>query len=1094
MTVKNPATRVARRNIIIMLAVMLVSTIALIPAEAFAGDSSGSSATVACVESKDGQYDYTSCLPAGRWGGYVGTVTSRIEPSKGVAGSLSNFRAQVGSAMRHIMPDMLLQLTQVCWSSALALSQFAASFQPLDAVGAQVDTATANLIDSVMKGGIPAALMVLAIIVWIGAAAFDIGTVKEAGKRLLATVLCLASLLVLGAGAAKTGENATSPATGSPWWVVKTVNDTVNNLTVGLSLDSLNDSDPNMMAYDNKGNGKKTNCQDYLYQMHEQYKNSGAVNAGGETSAVTSAVNRLWEETALRNWVTMQWNSPQAGANVTDQEASNARQAYCHVLDLQAGTSHVIQRELTNAAMGTNIDDETGRWIFTDSGWISTLNSVVDDGDSQDDRDSYVRATRAGIFWETCGTKNVNGTYEAYARDGWGILINNLGDDPTGEIKNSGKKVRVKLGASSLQDVEPTNPSTLMVASLDDPNGATTSLCKVILSGSENKENGVFHRTKGDGYGLDRSSSDATTNQQDTNVGDAATLGWRFDVPNVGATWNEVNIPNINKKDSNNGAMKSTIDYLYGNANPDTLGAFGSVIGAFCNMVVWGAFSLILIISKLMLVLMGLFLVISFLVRAFPIGEAPKKVLRRWVKQTCNLSITGLIYSAVATVATFICSITLRACSSMSGTFMYNIISGVSPAMALLVMGMFCTQVLKIGNIFSFKAMLGIAGAGALANGLASAPRALAKGMMGGAALNALRRDRKHARERISSRYAGGASGGADSEKIVDKASEEQSSPVNEKRTTSSEPSPSTIRSSLVPPMERMKNSVNKVKEQFNDRRDDYISAYMSRNQGASLADAQKYANRRQSLHAIASGAASVGTLAGVGARFALDAAKSKPLRDVATRTAKVAATAGVGALAFSSPITAPLGVAAMAKLATNRNAWHGASVGLKAVGNTAGVLRQRMNENRPARSMSDLRQQIEGVGMNASDMLSKAEDKLGITDMKQTIQNGGAAFVDTSTGEPLVNPFALDGQADTPTQTIPPQQESFNAAYESAFNQVRSGIMADCINNQHMTSEEAEATVIQMSRSGELNNAVMKYFNSKFETFDNNNEQQGGQ
>ena len=124
----------------------------------------------------------------------------------------------MGHTTRQMLPNMLMLVTQVCWSSALALSQFAASFSPMQAAGAQIDHAAAQLINDTMDGAIPAAIMVVAIVAWLLAAGFEVGSTKEASKRLLASVLCLAALITMGAGASKTAENATTPATGSPWW------------------------------------------------------------------------------------------------------------------------------------------------------------------------------------------------------------------------------------------------------------------------------------------------------------------------------------------------------------------------------------------------------------------------------------------------------------------------------------------------------------------------------------------------------------------------------------------------------------------------------------------------------------------------------------------------------------------------------------------------------------------------------------------------------------------------------------------------------------------------------------------------------------
>lgn len=115
-----------------------------------------------------------------------------------------------------------------------------------------------------------------------------------------------------------------------PWWVVNTINGAVNKLTVGLDLDGLNDGESNMMAFSNKALNRDTNCQDYLYVMHQQYDTATSGN-GGDTSSITKAVNRMWEETALRSWVTMQWGNPSAGPNTPSGVAAthSKRTAMC---------------------------------------------------------------------------------------------------------------------------------------------------------------------------------------------------------------------------------------------------------------------------------------------------------------------------------------------------------------------------------------------------------------------------------------------------------------------------------------------------------------------------------------------------------------------------------------------------------------------------------------------------------------------------------------------------------------------------------------------------------------------------------------------
>ena len=170
---------VLRRNLLLMLLLVLTVTLVCMPASAFAGSNMNAGITEngvsGCVTAGSGtnEYDFSTCLPSGRWGGFVGILTTRTEPSGGLFGPLANAAAYVGTTIRLMLPRMLMMITQVCWSSALAFSQFAASFNPLDTAGAQLDAATSRLISNILAGSIPAVLVVLAIVGWILAAGFD---------------------------------------------------------------------------------------------------------------------------------------------------------------------------------------------------------------------------------------------------------------------------------------------------------------------------------------------------------------------------------------------------------------------------------------------------------------------------------------------------------------------------------------------------------------------------------------------------------------------------------------------------------------------------------------------------------------------------------------------------------------------------------------------------------------------------------------------------------------------------------------------------------------------------------------------------------
>lgn len=967
----NPALTKSRRNLFLcVFLVMMISFLALSPSAFAAIDHDGGASSAAdwCAVTNTEDHtrnDYSTCLPAGRWGSLVGTIQIRTEPYDGnIIGQAGNMLNNMAKTSMQIIPGAFMAITQICWSGTIALSQFAATFDPLDVAGARVDHAVAELINGsdgnpgLMQGSIPAAFVVLAILSLAVAAGFEIGTVKEASKRLLATVLCLAAIITMGAGAAKTGTNASTPATGSPWWVVRTINTTINKLTVNLNLDGLTNNSA-MMAYDNRS---ISNCQDYLMAMHQQYDTNP--NRGNSTSSITKAVNLLWEETALRSWVTMQYGNPQAGGNTSSKVAANAQQAYCHVLEMKANTNPEVQTSLTNKELGLSgdniINNKTGSWIFDETGWISTLHSMVDDSDSTDDRDDAIMQDRAAIFWETCTAEGGRIT----AREGWKQLIKNLGDHPTYAIKNGKRVLRVANNttdpktAKSLQRTRPSEDNKLMSEDINQ-------LCSSVLL----PHNGIFQHSN-DGPVAEVSEPKKSENGFiDTNLGDAATLGWRFDVPNVGGTWSEANLGNLSDSRTDLGGMKQTIDNLYGNSTSDWLGAFGSVVGGFCSLIVFGSLSLILIVSKLMLSIMGLFLIFALIIRAFPVGEKPKKILINWIKYTGNLGLTGMLYSALAVLATFICSITLDFCSGMASSFTYNVIAGISPVLALVMIGLFCSKVVKCGNPFSLKAMMNLAGGSALVSGIGRGMNIADRFRRNNFYKSMRNRGGRHASTgQYSSKNVGGVGQAVESQKIVEGASEamQAAGAPNPPKTTTRTTAAGTEKPTFAERWAtRRDNSLRtelgrdgtatktaalfskagiagkNILHPDDDRTADYAEKYLKKTPFISREELAKKVAHRQGLHNIATSVAGLGKAAGYGiaggAMLAAGAVRSRTGRDLIKRGAKLAVTGGLTAAAFTNPLTAPLGLLAMGKLAASRDTWKLGGYVAKTTGKAAG-------------------------------------------------------------------------------------------------------------------------------------------------------------
>lgn len=1096
--------RAGRRNLLVILMLCVVMTLFVLPSSVFAAQVNDSTTTITCANggTDSATSDISSCLPSGRWGNYVGEITSRTEPYSGsdVAGWFSNVKQTISSQTHIVLPNILMQLTQVCWSSALSISQFAASFEPMKQAGANIDSAVSTMVTSLMDGGIPATIAVLGIVAWVGAAGFQIGTVKEASKRIVIMVLCFASITMLGAGAAKTGKNATEPATGSPWWVVQTINNTINKLSVNLDLDGMADSDKNMMSYHHAANGAKTNCQDYLYFMHQAYDEQAKSNGNQDTSNVTKAINRIWEETSLRSFVTMQYGNPQTTGTSSFRIAENARQGYCHVLEMKANTNTTIQKDLTNKAMALHISDQRAKWLFSVDGWVDPRNPYFTDKPLERENATYL--SRAGVFWETCGTKR---NQEIYARAGWATLINNLGDTGTKNIKNGSTKVRVKI--DDLDNVKPTNGGKGVMdakqnGSEDETIQQTTSVCQTIL-----KQGSVIFSRSTD---INKEDDGTYKDQQnDTNWGDSATVGWRFDVPNVSGTWSEANLRDAQDDSTVTGGAKKTIDYMYGNNNVDTLGACGTLIGGIVNLVVWGLLSLVLILTKLMMIMMALFLVVTFLVQAFPIGEKPKKALKNWATYTCQLSMVGALYGALGALATFICGLTLKFTSASSGSFTYQLIAGLSPLLALAAIGMFCSKVLKCGNPFSVNALMGMAGGTAMASGLRKGMHMIGQYRMMQAMRGGFRRGGNGV-GRLSTNGTGAGmahNGARQSETVLSKMSRAQQDSLSqgdrnlmnrnakefEAIQTRGRGSKNwarmdknTVRGSLAgaklhfeDPTGKFKGRLNKAVSKFHgeDNTEAFAHSIAQRHPGMSLNDVQRKAQRMNHLNNAGrklQGAARVAgagaAMAGAGLAFAARAAKSAPLRNVAARGAKVAAKAAVTGALFSNPITAPLGLIAAGKLATDRDAWHGAAQVGKGIAHAGGKGLQLGHDALQKRL--DRTQRIIDMANGDAPLPSPFT---GTGD-----GNGGAGGpVPTPSGSDNGAGSAMPTSDGAPTETIPTSdgaQQAPRMGENEAFNQVRAGMMADFVDNQHMSQEDAEQAFQEAVASGEVDNSVQAY------------------
>lgn len=758
---------------LMVLAAFLITLVAL-PARAYA-DNAGAGGSI-CTANAD---DMFMCLPAGRWGGVIGSVTQRTDPASGLIGSVANVFAQQSRNMQLTLPNLILSMTQTLWGIALSLTQFAATFPPLKKFGALIDQASGSLVRSVMASNIPAILILIGLFALIGALAFQVGRTRSTVKRLLVSVLCLAVAGTMGACAARSTDD--SPATGSPWWVVSQLNNTVNTMQIGLDL-PVPDSGTGLMSGWSAA-GQERSCRDYLAAMDEAYENTEG------SSDYTAAINQMWEETALRPWVTMQYGSPSETTSANKHVASNANMAYCHVLDMAANIDPDVQKDTTNKAMNLRIDSKTAQWIFTENGWMGVQSATaqakgkgVNNEDSILEQDSITKQSRAALFWETC-TSDGTGESGVKAREGWDVLINNMSDNGSGEIKNGKTVVRPKRDGAELESVGGTpdqdssgDDATKGIMRTDPANAsaATMKVCSTILT------NKAFHT--GTGMGFAHPDDDNATHVND-DVGHAALMSYRFDLPNNSDSWREANLTLANDPSSAQNGVRTTVDYLYGNKMPDTIAGFGSMIGAIANVGVWGLFAIILIVSKFSLVFMSLFLIVSLFFQAVPVGAGSARALVRWGKSCFNVALIGILYGFLGQIVLFTCRMVASLANGVTAGPFYNLIVGMSPILAMALIGLLSSAILHKGNPFNIKGMMRLATGGEMGGAMGAMlanPRGMAnsvRGMARGMRSRFKRGEHGSEGERLSSKTVGKHTGGpSKGEELLNQAVDAQES------------------------------------------------------------------------------------------------------------------------------------------------------------------------------------------------------------------------------------------------------------------------------------------------------------------------------
>lgn len=713
-------------------------------------------------------------LPIGRWSNSIGQVYQRTEPAGNLWGNIENLGSYMSRTFNVILPDVFLMITNVMWNTAVAVNQFATSFTPMASFGSKIDAISHALVyggngqAGLVGAGIPAILMLLGVFAWIGGLLFNFGgnTGFTGFKRFLGTTFCVALVLFMGTAAAN--STPSTPAMGSPWWVMKTANTTLNLVTDRIGLDQVAQSTSNqlMASAVNQTGNTTANCQNYLNAMDQQYmRMAGKSSSGVDSSNIVQAINTDWEETALRNWVTLQYGPTfYSGSNAAlKAQADNSQLAYCHVLEAAAGTPDNVQNYLTGQEMGSGAYDpssKTQSYLFSQHGWPQPLDGSVnrqqsagffggstgtDDQNTEWNQNPPYDLNRMSVFWDTC----VASDGRIHAAPGFANLMGALDNMGSGDGG---------VGSRGVASIYGSGGKLLRPGS--DDNGPNSGYIKALqpdenqLNNMNEICNGILDRNASPqvitgGPGAVPTTTSDPSQEKTYAVANAAYMGWLFDVPNETSTWTvagETPSTSGTSRSATNGSMtqngvnwtqpsqtsqpaayaaKQSIQHMDGVDGYDSLGAFGAAIGSIVSLVTWTMFGLVQIGAKISLVLLGFFLIFALLAQAFPFGRTARQALFNWSKLALSAMSVGTVIGILGMLTVMLDGLFISFMPNMAGTFIYNIMVALSPLFAVAVTETFCQSVLHTGNFLNPKNILGAMLGGELAMNLLKAPSEL---------------------------------------------------------------------------------------------------------------------------------------------------------------------------------------------------------------------------------------------------------------------------------------------------------------------------------------------------------------------------------
>ena len=696
------------------------------------------------LTSRDGDSNVCShgldCLPILRWSNTIGGLTSRVDDV-----SMFNPRSWFEAVPANIT-GIFLSIGNNLWAAAATIERMAdGSSAMTDTFGKMANRFTGAVWNSLSDWRI----LSVAIILVVGVSLWRYihnGTVQAFGQRMVALVLGLAMFSTVGIASA---NNPETPATLTPYWMVNTTSKYIGDVA-GSASDALVqgfDSGGTFLAHDYSKNatGDLLSCRNYLHQLH--LENSTHMKSNGHANdTVLTAMNTMWEETALRIYARTQY-----GPGV------NADQVFCRVPEYRAGATADDIALITKYAISNAYDDKQPAGHFSADGdmmayipnlWEGAIGTKADQKVANED----VGLDRWVTMWDVCGFGKQRNSL--YIRSGWAFVNSVEGDNrgidssgnPASDTTDLLTQCRASLTASLTKSKNgeynkadgKLRPSVMMAGAAEDMDAANKACSNMIGSTLSGAATGGFI---GAAWGAaKKAASCLTTNSKaEEHFSTFAALANKFNLSSS-ENWRTLATLHNNTTDETviNSAIR-TLSYQQGKVTASELGA--SVVFALSsivNLLIWGVgFGLIKMLTLALACLVaagGLWLGLLFYALS---PDKGKRAVVNAAKRVGGMCAAGSVLGLAASTGCLFVTAAMAGLGLINGqgsttgnTTLFAVASAVLPFVYLWAIRYICVNVWRIGDPFSGEGLFRMIGGQAIMGGL----KTLGGAALGGAA------------------------------------------------------------------------------------------------------------------------------------------------------------------------------------------------------------------------------------------------------------------------------------------------------------------------------------------------------------------------